>query len=67
MLKIIRNPDSKVYDEVTKAVQDNDNYCPCEIMKSADTRCPCKIFREQTTAGECHCGRYVKIEEEQRE
>lgn len=62
MLKIIPNPDSAVFEEVTKAVRDNDGYCPCEILKTADTKCPCKVFREQKAAGECHCGRYVKVE-----
>lgn len=62
-LKIIKNPNADVYEEVTKAVKDNDNYCPCELMKNKDTKCPCKKFREQNTVGECHCGRYVKVNE----
>ncbi len=62
MLRIIQNPDGEVYNEVTKAVQDNDGYCPCELEKNTDTKCPCKAFREQKEAGECHCGRYVKNE-----
>ena len=61
MLKIIKNPDDNVYQEITQAVKDNDGYCPCMISKSYDTKCPCKEFREQVIEGECHCGRYLKI------
>lgn len=62
-MKIIKNPDKDIYDEVTKAVKENEGYCPCEIIKSQDTKCPCKTFREQDDVGECHCGRYLKVNE----
>lgn len=55
-----RNPDYDKYQEITEAVQKNDGYCPCAIEKTADTKCPCREFREQETAGECHCGRFIK-------
>ena len=55
-----RNPDYDRYREITEAVQKNNGYCPCAIEKTADTKCPCKVFREQETAGECHCGRFIK-------
>ena len=61
MLKIVKNPDDNVYQEITQAVKDNDGYCPCMINKTADTKCPCKEFRKQDFEGECHCGRYLKI------
>ena len=61
MLKIVKNPDDSVYQEITQAVKDNDGYCPCMVNKTADTKCPCKEFREQDFEGECHCGRYLKI------
>lgn len=61
MLKIKKNPDDEIYKKVTKAVQNNENYCPCMIVKNPDTKCPCKEFREQDIEGECHCGRYVKV------
>ena len=61
MLKIVKNPDDSVYQEITQAVKDNDGYYPCMINKTADTKCPCKEFREQDFEGECHCGRYLKI------
>lgn len=63
MLKIIKNPDIEIYNEVTRAVKNNDGYCPCMLEKTEDTKCPCKDFREQTTEGECHCGRYLKTQE----
>lgn len=65
MLKIIKNPDKSIYDEVTQAVKDNNGYCPCMIDKTNDTKCICKSFREQQTTGECHCGRYVKVDDKE--
>lgn len=61
-MKIIKNPDASVYEEMTEAVKENGGYCPCAIVKNEDTRCPCRDFREQETEGECHCGRFVKTE-----
>lgn len=60
MLKIIKNPDIETYENVTKAVKDNNGYCPCELIQNEDTKCMCKAFREQTEPGKCHCGRFVK-------
>lgn len=60
-LKIIPNPNKEEYDEITQAVKDNDNYCPCVLVKNSDTKCICKAFREQETEGYCHCGRYLKV------
>ena len=62
MLKIIPNPNKEKYDEITQAVKDNNNYCPCELQRTPATKCPCKTFREQNTEGECHCGRYIKVD-----
>ena len=42
----------------------NDGYCPCAIEKTEDTKCICKEFLEQEEPGPCHCGRYMKILEE---
>lgn len=44
-----------------KLVEQNDGYCPCAVMKTADTLCPCKDFREQIEPGACLCGRYEKV------
>lgn len=60
-MQIVRNSNKDIYNEVTRAVKENDGYCPCELDKTEDTKCPCKSFREQTQVGECHCGRYIKI------
>ncbi len=62
MLKIIKNPDKKIYEEVTQKVKENGGYCPCMINKTEDTKCICKEFRSSAEQGECHCGRFVKVE-----
>lgn len=62
-MKIIKNPDSKKYEQVTKLVKNNDGYCPCMLFKTEDTKCMCKEFRDKTEPGLCHCGRFVKVEE----
>ena len=55
-MKIITiNPD------VATLVAVNKGYCPCAIYKNPDTLCMCKDFREQETPGPCHCGRYMKV------
>ena len=64
MLKIIKNPNKEIYDEVTKSVIANDRYGPCRLERTSDTLCPCLEFREQTDVGECHCGRFCKVEED---
>lgn len=59
-MNIKKNPDNAKYEEITKAVKDNDGYCPCELLKNEDTKCMCKAFKESKEKGECHCGRFVK-------
>ncbi len=50
-------------DPSVKALVDaNGGYCPCAIWQTPDTKCMCKEFREQDS-GECHCGRFKKVEE----
>lgn len=61
-LKIIPNPDTEKFKEVTQKVIDNDGYCPCLFEKNDDTKCMCKDFREQPTPGFCHCTRFMKVE-----
>lgn len=57
MVKIVEiNPNIK--EDVEKA----GGYCPCSILKTPDTKCMCKDFREQAEPGECHCGRFEKVE-----
>ena len=60
-LQIIPHPDDEVYERVTKAVQENDGYCPCLLEKNEDTKCLCTSFKYQSKVGKCHCGRYVKV------
>lgn len=57
MLKVI-----EINPEVRKDVEASDGYCPCAVYKIPDTKCMCKDFREQDTPGECHCGRFAKVE-----
>jgi len=64
MLKIIKNPNENKYNEITEAVKRNENYCPCVLQKTPDTKCICKDFKEQQTEGECHCGRFVKVNDD---
>lgn len=54
---------TEVNPNIRILVEQNDGYCPCAILKNEDTKCMCKEFKEQTTPGECHCGRFIKIEE----
>lgn len=60
-MKIVRNPNAKVADEVAEAVKNNDGYCPCKIDRTPDTKCMCREFRECAEPGLCHCGLYGKI------
>lgn len=63
-LKIVPNPNKEEYDEISQAVKNNENFCPCLTVRNSDTKCMCKVFREQTIEGFCHCGRFQKIKEE---
>lgn len=63
-LKIIPNPDTEKYAEVTVSLFNTGGFCPCAIEKNDDTKCPCKEFREQKTEGFCTCGRFKKVREE---
>jgi hypothetical protein len=60
-LKIIKNPDNEMYEKVTKAVEENMDFCPCLLEQNEDTKCVCKDFREQDYEGFCHCLRFKKI------
>ena len=53
-------------EEIRKALEDNDGYCPCRLIKNVDTKCMCREFREQMAAGllgECQCGLYEVVDE----
>jgi hypothetical protein len=59
-MRIVKNPDRKIYDEVTEAVKKNNGHCPCLVERNEDTKCPCAEFLRQETEGYCRCGRYYK-------
>ena len=53
-------------EEIRKALEDNDGYCPCRLVKNIDTKCMCREFREHMAAGllgECHRGLYEVVDE----
>ena len=58
---IKKNPNKEIFDEISKVIKENDNYCCCAITKNEDSLCICKNFREQKEGGFCHCGRYYKV------
>ena len=63
-LKIIKNSDEAIYNQVTEDVKACNGQCPCFYPMDKDDkdfRCVCKNFREQQEPGPCHCGRYVKV------
>lgn len=60
--KIVPNPDEKKYKEVSRMVELNCGYCPCLIERSEKTKCMCESFRHSYELGECHCGRFVRVE-----
>lgn len=58
--KYKQNPDKEFYDAITLKVQQNEGYCPCELIRTEETKCMCKAFKEQQTEGYCHCKRFYK-------
>lgn len=54
------NCDDRIRKNLQKALEDNEGYCPCRLVKTEDTKCMCKEFRDQKQ-GWCHCGLYEKI------
>ena len=59
MIKV--SDDLELVKEIRKRLKENDGYCPCKIEKTEDTKCMCKEFRETKHDGECHCGLYIKV------
>ena len=67
-IKIVPNPDKEFFKEISQAVKDNNNWCPCTPFKDDDHLCMCKEFRDASPDVEngekeawCHCKRYKKI------
>ena len=59
-MKIKKNPDKEIVDEVTQKLKENGGYCPCSIEKNEDTICMCKEFRDNEEMTECHCGLFIR-------
>ena len=60
MLLIKLNEDKQHVQEVRQALNDNQGFCPCSLIKNHDTKCMCKEFRTQQGEGFCHYGLYYK-------
>ena len=60
MYEIKHNPNDDDYRAITRAIEDNDGYCCCELEHTPDTKCPCKKFREAPSSA-CDCGRFYKV------
>jgi ferredoxin-thioredoxin reductase catalytic subunit len=58
-MKVKINDNKELVNEIRTKLKENNDYCPCSLIKSEDTKCMCKEFREQDI-GECHCGLYIK-------
>lgn len=63
-MRIVLNQDEVLVADIRKRLKENNGYCPCVTIQNDDTKCMCKAFREQTHPGECHCGLYIKVEEQ---
>lgn len=62
-MRVVRTDDHDLAAEVTKALRENDGYCPCKIEHLPENRCMCEDFRLNVDAGKyCHCGLYKKLE-----
>lgn len=60
-MRVKVSDNKELVDEIRAKLKENNDYCPCSLIKSEDTKCMCKEFREQDI-GECHCGLYIKTE-----
>ena len=61
-MKIMKNPNAEKYKVITAAVEANQGYCPCALIKSEETKCICQNFLKEVNhgyKGECECGRYI--------
>lgn len=64
IIKIEKNPDAEIFEYGMQALKENQGYCPCSLIKTAETKCMCKDFRDkvkQGYVGECNCGLYVAV------
>lgn len=63
-MKIKLNPNKEIVNEIKTKLKEKDGYCPCRPGKLPENKCPCEEFREQIISGECHCGLFIKEEED---
>lgn len=61
---ITTNQDKEYVKNIRNRLRQNDNHCPCNLIKDDTTICMCKDFVEQKTSGWCHCNLYHKAIEE---
>ena len=65
LVRITQNTEELI--DILRAIQANDGYCPCKLLKNDDTKCMCKEFRDRIHAdeiGPCTCGLYELVEVE---
>lgn len=65
-MKIRKNPNAELREQIESALKANDNFCPCRTEKTPDTRCMCKEFRDFIASGKsgfCHCQLYEVTQE----
>ena len=62
-MKIKLSDNKELVNVIKNKLKESEGYCPCRLTQSEDTKCPCKEFREQLEPGECHCGLYIKEED----
>lgn len=53
---MILNPNIEIVKNVTKALEKNNGYCPCNILKTIEQICPCVDYRLNNI---CHCSLYI--------
>lgn len=63
MTKIIVSEDKELVELARRQIKENGGYCPCALFKTPDTKCMCTDFKNQKE-GYCHCGLYIKINQE---
>ena len=61
-MRVITNPNKEFVAEIRAKIKENNGHCACAISFNEDNKCICKEFREQKI-GECHCGLYIKTEQ----
>ncbi len=67
-MKIKKNEDVELVEEVQRQLKETGNYCPCRIDRTPESKCMCKFFRDKvkeakekgsTERIECDCGLWV--------